>query len=73
MQAKKNYRPAQVVLDYLVQRRMSDQVKANQAKAKAEAAATKAATIVYLQSQKDQVTAIENTMQAKEYTGCRRI
>ncbi|KAI0263337.1 hypothetical protein BGY98DRAFT_940228 [Russula aff. rugulosa BPL654] len=53
MQAKKNYRPAQVVLDYLVQRRMSDQVKADQAKAKAEAAATKAATIVYLQSQKD--------------------
>ena len=64
--AKKNYRPAQVILDNRVQRRTSEQVKADQAKAEAEAAAAKAAAAAHNQSQLDQVRAIEDSMQAEE-------
>ncbi|KAN0111553.1 hypothetical protein V8E52_008392 [Russula decolorans] len=65
---KKNYRPAQVVLDHMIQRRTSEQVKADQAKAKADAAAAKAAATAHLQSQKDQVAALEDSMQDEAYT-----
>jgi hypothetical protein len=66
--AKKNYRPAQVVLDHTIQRHTSEQVKADQAKAKADAAAAKAAATAHLQSQKDQVAALEDSMQDEAYT-----
>ena len=65
--AKKNYRPAQVVLDNSIQRRTSEQVKADQAKAKVEAAAVKAAAIAHQQSQRDSVAALEDVIQDGEY------
>jgi hypothetical protein len=64
---KKNYRPAQVVFDHTIQRRTSEQIKADQAKAKADAAAAEAATAAHLQSQRDQVAAVEDAKQAEEY------
>jgi hypothetical protein len=42
-------------------------VRLDQAKAKAEAAATEAAAIAHQQSQKDRVAALEDAMQANEY------
>jgi hypothetical protein len=64
--AKKNYRPAQVVFDYSIQRRTSEQVKADQAKAKAEAAAAEAAAVAEKQNQLDRVAALEDAMQAQQ-------
>ena len=61
--AKKNYRPAQVVLDNTIQRRTSEQVKVDQAKAKKEAAAAEAATMAHKQRQLEQVAALEDTLQ----------
>jgi len=52
----------------MIQRRTSEQVKADQAKAKADAAAAKAAATAHLQSQKDQVAALEDSMQDEAYT-----
>jgi hypothetical protein len=65
---KKNHRPAQVVFDYTIQRRTSEQIKADQAKAKTDAAAAEAATAAHLQSQRDQVAAVEDAKQVEEYT-----
>jgi hypothetical protein len=65
--AKKNYRPAQVILDNTIQRRTSEQVKADQAKAKADAAAAEAADVAHQQNQKNRVAALEDAMQAEEY------
>ena len=65
--AKKNYRPAQVVWDYSIQRRTSEQVKADQVKAKAEAAAAEAAAKAHQEGQKAQVAALEDAKQAEEY------
>lgn len=64
--AKKNYRPAQVVLDYTIQRRTSEQVKADQAKAKMDAAAVESAAIAHNQSQMDQVAALEDALQVED-------
>jgi hypothetical protein len=64
--AKKNYRPAQVVLDHTIQRRTSEQVKVDQAKAKADAAAAEAAAAAHKQSQLDQVAALEDAMQEED-------
>src|ERR1700679_3155 len=64
--AKKNYRPAQVVLDHTIQRRTSEQVKVDQAKAKADAAAAEAAAVAHKQSQLDQVAALEDAMQEED-------
>ncbi len=63
---KKNYRPAQAIFDYTIQRRMSEQVKADNTKAKADAAAAKAAAIIQQQGQKSQVAALEDAMQAED-------
>jgi len=64
--AKKNYRPAQVVLDHTIQRRTSEQVRADQAKAKMDAAAAESAAIAHKQSQLDQVTALEDALQVED-------
>jgi hypothetical protein len=45
---------------------MSKQVKADQAKAKAEAAAAEATAAAHTQTQLDQVSAIEDSMQTEE-------
>lgn len=66
--AKKNYRPAQILFDHSVQRRTPEQVKADQAKAKAEAAAAKAAVLAHQQIQKDRVAALEDAQQVEEHT-----
>jgi len=65
-QAKKNYKPAQVVLDYTIQRRTSEKVKADQAKAKANAAAAEAEAAAHKQSQLNQVAALKDAMQAED-------
>jgi hypothetical protein len=66
IRAKKNLRPAKVVLDYTIQRRSSNQVKIDQAKAKADTAAAEAATIAHKQNQLNQVASLEDAMQARE-------
>lgn len=66
--AKKNYRPAQVLLDYSIQRRTSEQVKADQAKAKTEAAAAEATAKAHHEIQKEQIAALEDAKQAEEYS-----
>ena len=65
--AKKNYRPAQVIFDHSIQCRMSDQVKADQAKAEAQAVAAKDVGVAHQESQKNRVAALEDAMQDKEY------
>jgi len=52
----------------LIQRHTSDQVKADQAKADAQAVAAKAAAVAHQESQKNRVAALEDAMQDKEYT-----
>jgi len=46
---------------------MSEQVKADQAKAKAEAAAAEAAAVAHQQNQKNRIAALEDAMQMEEY------
>jgi hypothetical protein len=64
--AKKNYRPAQVVFDYATQRRTSEQIKADEAKAKVNATAAKSDAVALRRSQLDRCAAIEDAMQAAE-------
>jgi hypothetical protein len=64
--AKKNYRPAQVVFDHTIQRRTSEQVKADEAKARTEAAAAEATAIAHMKSQFDRCAAVEDAMQADD-------
>ena len=64
--AKKNYRPAQVVFDYSVQRRTSEQVKADHAKAAADAAAAEVAAAAHKKNQLDQVAALEDAIQEED-------
>src|SRR5260370_363430 len=63
--AKKNYWPAQVVIEHTIQRRTPNQVKVYQEKAKKDIAAAKAAAIAHKQSQLDQVASLEDAMQAR--------
>jgi hypothetical protein len=56
------------VFDYSIQRRTSEQVKADQAKAKTDAAAADAAAAAHQQTQKERIAAIEDAMQAEEHT-----
>jgi len=64
--AKKNYWPAQVVIEHTIQRRTPNQVKVDQEKAKKDAAAAKAAAIAHKQSQLDRVASLEDAMQARD-------
>src|SRR5258707_13320419 len=61
---KKNYWPARVVIEHMIQCRTPNQVKVDQEKAKKDAAAAKAAAIAHKQSQLDQVASLEDAMQA---------
>src|SRR5260370_7268828 len=61
--AKKNYWPAQVVIEHTIQRRTPNQVKVDQEKAKKDTAAAKAAAIAHKQSQLDRVASLEDAMQ----------
>src|SRR6266403_4619646 len=63
---KKNFRPVQVIFDNTIQRRSSDQVKADTAKAKAEAAAIEDAATVHRKSQMDRCAALQDAMQARD-------
>jgi hypothetical protein len=64
--SEKNYWLAQVVLDYTIQRRTSEQVKADQAKAKMDAAATESAAITHNQSQLNQVATLKDALQVED-------
>jgi hypothetical protein len=64
--AKKNYRPAQVVFDYTTQRRTSEQIKADEAKAKADATAAESDAAALRKSQLERCAAIEDAMQAAD-------
>jgi hypothetical protein len=64
--AKKNFRPAQVIFDNTIQRRSSEQVKADAAKAKAEAAAIEDAATAHRKSQVDRCAALQDAMQARD-------
>src|SRR5260370_11676662 len=64
--AKKNYWPAQVVIEHTIERRRHKQVKGDSEKAKKDAAAGKAAAIAHQQSQLDRVDSLEDAMQAHD-------
>src|SRR5258707_15396133 len=66
IRAKKNLRPAKVVLDNTIQRRSSKQVEIDKAKAKADAIAAEAAAITHKQNQLNRVASLEDAMQARE-------
>src|SRR5260221_9394954 len=64
--AKKNYWPARVVIEHMIQRRTPNQLKVDQEKAKKDAAAAKAAAIAHKQSQLDRVASLEDAMQSHD-------
>src|SRR5258707_2358333 len=66
IRAKKNLRPAKVVLNNTIQHRSSKQVEIDKAKAKADAIAAEAAAITHKQNQLNRVASLEDAMQARE-------
>jgi hypothetical protein len=64
--AKKNFRPAQVILDNTIHRRSAEQKKADDAKAKADAAAAESAMAIQKKSQLERCATLQDALQTRD-------